>query len=266
MNAIVNGQTVRLADAAGIEPGIESPGVFETLLWRDGVPVFWREHWARFEAGCEWLQLQPSVNASSLRSAVETLAHANCLTTGVIRFVAWRNPEGTAEWRLDATPPRPHMALESFALALGPTLPTSDATRVYKHLGRTAWLSALRDARTRGLDEVLLLDPDGFVVEGGVSNVFMLQRGVLFTPPLRLGPLPGIVRGIVLELAASLGWECREEPFRAADLLASDGVWLTNSLIGVRPARSLDGQALPAAHPQLAALHAAARRQFGGGF
>lgn len=100
---------------------------------------------------------------------------------------------------------------------------------------------AAREARARGAFEAVLLNLAGEVAEGSSSNLFVARGGGLRTPPLAAGILPGLTRGLVLEIARSLGLAAEEGTLRAADLPAADEVFLTSTLKEVMPVRSVDG-------------------------
>ena len=92
-----------------------------------------------------------------------------------------------------------------------------------------------------GPDEHLLIaDRDGQVLETDRANVFAVIDGVLVTPPADGRILPGVTRAAVLRLAARDGCPVREEPITTARLLAASEVFVTNSVAGLVPARSLD--------------------------
>jgi branched-chain amino acid aminotransferase len=98
--------------------------------------------------------------------------------------------------------------------------------------------------RLRGSTAVLV-DPDGFVTEGTSGNVFFVRRGELLTPTTR-NVLPGVTRGVVLELARGLGitaQECDIAPLEAAD---ADEAFLTSTSIGILHARSFENRPLGA--------------------
>ncbi len=99
---------------------------------------------------------------------------------------------------------------------------------------------ASREAQSRGADEPLLLNLEGFVAEGASTNVFLVERGTLRTPPLSAGILPGITREVVLELLSGLSLPYREERLRLEDLLTADEVFLTSTTREVVPVRQLD--------------------------
>lgn len=85
-----------------------------------------------------------------------------------------------------------------------------------------------------------MLNPAGQVAEGTMTNLFIVKNGVVRTPPLEDGILPGITRGFVLELARETGVPVREESFPPADLLAADEAFLTGTTRAVQPILSVD--------------------------
>jgi branched-chain amino acid aminotransferase len=98
---------------------------------------------------------------------------------------------------------------------------------------------ALREAHEAGADDAILLDLRGRVTEGTTSNVFFVQRGVLVTPPLALGMLEGVTRGLFIEIARQEGLILREEPHGPEALAAADEVFMTSTLREAMPVTSL---------------------------
>ena len=89
-----------------------------------------------------------------------------------------------------------------------------------------------------GAAEVVFIDEPGFVTEGSWSNIFVERDGVLLTPPLSLGLLPGVLRAELIEKGRAV-----ESHLRLADL--GDGFFLGNSLRGLIPARLVGDAAAP---------------------
>ena len=81
-----------------------------------------------------------------------------------------------------------------------------------------------------GAAEVVFVDEPGFVTEGSWSNIFVERDGVLLTPPLSLGLLPGVLRAELIEKGRAA-----ESHLRLADL--AEGFYIGNSLRGLVPAR-----------------------------
>lgn len=89
-------------------------------------------------------------------------------------------------------------------------------------------------ARAKGLADSLFLSLDGHVLEGTVTNVFLVSRGRLQTPALH-GILPGVTRNEVIRLAKSLKIPVQERALTPRDFERADEVFLTNALIEVLP-------------------------------
>jgi branched-chain amino acid aminotransferase len=119
----------------------------------------------------------------------------------------------------------------------------------HKSLNYFIFLAARDAARRAGADEALLLDPAGQVVEAATSNIFSVRQGVVRTPPLDSGALPGITRQAILELCRAEGLPCQEVTLPLAEVTTSDEVFLTNSLVEVLPVASIDDHRLPADVP-----------------
>jgi len=99
---------------------------------------------------------------------------------------------------------------------------------------------AMREAQSRGAEEPVLLNQEGFVAEGASTNVFLARGGKVFTPPLSAGILAGITREVVLELLPGLHIPFREEPLRLDDLLGADEAFMTSTTREVVPVKQVD--------------------------
>lgn len=251
MNCMVDGRLEVGSSGPMPELPMGSTGVYETLLIRVGEPVFWREHWERFQAGCRTFDLSPAFQSESLRQQVAQLAKANGIGLGVARYAAWAGEGGTLRTRVDVSPPRPHMSRPAFKVLWGPVLDGIPPEPGCKHLRRIAWMEASKAARAAGADEALLHDAAGRLVEGGGSNVFFVERGVLHTPAVQSGALPGTMRAQVIKLAHELSWTVCQGSYGIAELEAAQEVWLTNAIIGVRHVVQLGERHFTADTPML---------------
>jgi len=109
----------------------------------------------------------------------------------------------------------------------------------------------------------LLLEPDGEVLEAGRANVFVAQRGVLVTPRADRRILPGLTRAAAIAVALSEAIAVEERALGREELLGADEVFLTGSVRGIEPARSLDGAPLASGSEIGEAIAAGLRRRYG---
>ncbi len=96
------------------------------------------------------------------------------------------------------------------------------------------------EARRLGFTEGLALNTAGFVSEGAGENVFIVQHGTLYTPPVAASILSGLTRDSVIKLARSAGLEVVEQNIPRELLYIADEVFLTGTAAEVTPVRSVD--------------------------
>jgi branched-chain amino acid aminotransferase len=96
------------------------------------------------------------------------------------------------------------------------------------------------EALANGFDEAIALGSDGMISEGSGQNVFVVQKGVVFTTPLNGTLLPGITRESIMTLARDAGLEVREQPLQREILYTADEIFLTGTASEVTPVRSVD--------------------------
>ena len=105
------------------------------------------------------------------------------------------------------------------------------------------------EAWNAGALEALMLDQNGFVNECTGDNIFLVKNGELITPPVYLGTLGGITRGVVIELAAKEGITVREEPFTRFDVFDADECFLTGTAAEVVPVVRVDKRPIGTSRP-----------------
>jgi branched-subunit amino acid aminotransferase/4-amino-4-deoxychorismate lyase len=109
-----------------------------------------------------------------------------------------------------------------------------------KTLSYTDTVLALAAARARGADDAVLLDTAGHLCEGTSSNLFLVIRGVVHTPPATCGILPGITRQAVLDMLADFDIPVEQFPIPPAALDAADELFLTSCLREIAPVTRVD--------------------------
>lgn len=225
--------------------------VYEGVKVVDRLPLFLEGHLERLAASAAALDLSMPWEPESVRPVLTRLLDAGGLATAMARLVLTAGPPGGAPTRLAWVEPLPDYA--------GPDTPpwrvACHPERVLpyrpdvKHTNRLAHAVARRRARERGLDDALLVHPDGWVLEGTASNLFFFEADTLHTPALECGILAGITRDVVLEIAPGTGFRTVEGRYPPAIVAAADECFATFTSAGVRPIAELDGQAFPAPVP-----------------
>lgn len=96
------------------------------------------------------------------------------------------------------------------------------------------------EAADMGFMEGITLDINGHVSEGSGENIFVVYRGVIYTPPVGASILLGVNRGYVISLAREMGYEVREETFPREMLYIADEIFFSGTAVEVTPVRSVD--------------------------
>jgi len=109
---------------------------------------------------------------------------------------------------------------------------------------------AKQEARAAGVDEAICLNEKGLLAEASMSNIFLVNDGILRTPGEESGILPGITREVVLELASQLGINTFEQDIRLDELFQTQEAFLTNSLMEIMPLTEIDGKPVGSGKPE----------------
>jgi para-aminobenzoate synthetase/4-amino-4-deoxychorismate lyase len=223
------------------------------MLVLGGEPVELEAHLERIEASLAALY------DAALPAAAADLVRAKCagLPLGRVRLTVAPDDDG--------------LRCEAVARAIDPAIvfPTRERGAELRGLAVAGGLGphklvdrpALPDST--GAAVPLLLEPDGEVLEAGRANVFVAQRGVLVTPRADRRILPGLTRAAAIAVAHDEAIAVEERALSRAELLGADEVFLTGSVRGIEPARSLDGAPLASGGEIGETLAAGLRRRFG---
>ncbi|MEM6483538.1 MAG: aminotransferase class IV [Pseudomonadota bacterium] len=114
-----------------------------------------------------------------------------------------------------------------------------------KHGNRLEQVLAAQEAHEAGFDDAIQCRASGFVQCTSCANVFIDRHGVFVTPPVERCGIAGTRRRLIVDtLAPSIGVPVQEEEFTLRDLLQADGVFVTNSLVGIRTVSRVDDHEL----------------------
>jgi branched-chain amino acid aminotransferase len=99
---------------------------------------------------------------------------------------------------------------------------------------------AVTEVQKAGYDEAILLTPEGYVADGSGENVFVVRDGVIYTPDLATGILPGITRDSVIQIAQDLGYTVVQKHLIRSDLHLADEVFMCGTAAEITPLREVD--------------------------
>jgi len=231
-------------------------GLFETMRAYNGTIFRLEQHLERLIKGAHLLGFGRSLSGKSLADACnETLAENSLKSARVRLTVSAGIGDGMPDPEACSSPTVMVVAREysprttatygrGFSAVISRWRRCQDsALGGIKSLSYVENLLAKFDAQRQGVEEALFLDGRGLLLEGSMSNVFIVREGALATPRPP-GILPGITRGDVLNLARSLATLVEERDIALQDLFSAQEAFLTNSVIEVMPLTKVDGKAI----------------------
>ncbi len=258
----MNGELVDWHDAkihVGTHALHYGSGVFEGIRCYDtdrGPAVFrLGDHLQRLHNSAQLIHMQLPYSLEELTGATNDLLAANALPECYIRPIAFY---GFGELGVAARGNPVEVAIMSWpwgaylgeeALRAGIRAKISSWQRiganVVPHVSKATGvylnsMLAVTEANNAGYDEAILLTGEGTVADGSGENVFVVRDGVLFTPDLSTGILPGITRDTVIQIAQDLGYKVVEKSLIRSDLYLADEVFMCGTAAEVTPLRSVD--------------------------
>jgi len=96
------------------------------------------------------------------------------------------------------------------------------------------------EAKDNGFAEGIALDSNGQISEGSGENIFIVHKGVIYTPPLSSSILGGITRDSAMTIAKDLGYEVKEASMSREMLYLADEIFFTGTAAEITPVRSVD--------------------------
>ena len=238
-------------------------GIYETLRSYEGMVFKFEEHISRLFHSAEMMRMRLPLDKDGIMSSVHDTLRVNNLSDAYIRMSVSRGP---GEIGLDPELcPEPTFVIIASQFHDYPTefyeqgvniavvktrrnhpLSINPAIKATNFLNN---IFAKIEAKEAGGFEGIMLNLDGFVAEGTISNIFFIKKGELCTPPVTAGILEGVTRDLVIKLAGGLGMQVSEELFDASGLKSADEVFITNTTLEIMPVRSIDGEAVGTGKP-----------------
>ncbi|MFO0792806.1 MAG: aminodeoxychorismate lyase [Candidatus Brocadiaceae bacterium] len=230
-------------------------GLFETIRAYSGKPFRLADHIERLSNSAKYLDIPFLQTTQEIQNIIEQLLELNNVTDAYIRMTLSRGWSVNGFIPAQKCYPTFVIQVKEISLYPGPlyktgvSLITSPVRRStscpisrHKTLNYLTNYLQKKEAIHRGVHDVLVLNTDGYIAECSVSNIFIVEKGVVITPSLMANILPGVTRKIVMELCAKNGIHVSEELFGLERVLSADEIFLTNSLMEVMPVSRIDGK------------------------
>ena len=232
-------------DDRGLQYG---DGVFETIAVKNGALLCWADHIERLSISCVQLNI-PFSDIPTLKQECEQLAKDHELA--VLKIMITRGqggrgyapPENPVPTRIISIYPWPKYSRDNHELGISTIVcqtryGASPALAGLKHMNRLEQVIARAECIDAYVDEGIVLDLNDNVIEGTMTNLFMVVDDQLMTPDLSLCGVKGVIRQKIIDHFPAISIQSISIDM----LFKAQEVFLCNSLIGVWPVTKIDEQ------------------------
>ena len=248
-------------------------GLFETIAARERRPCLLAMHLDRLYSDCRRLSLIPP-DRITLEQEINRLAAIR--QDGVIKLIVTRGESDRGYAYPAKQSSNRYLYLHQWPQHLedlsynsgihltvcGHPLSENPGLAGIKHLNRLDQVIGRNEWQDPAIHEGLMLDSAGSVIEGTMSNLFLVRAGRLYTPGLDRSGVAGIVRQLVIDQAESMGEPVVETRLTLDDLQQAEALYICNSLLGVLPVKRLRNREWVSTDWQHPAILAARERVF----
>lgn len=222
-------------------------GIYEVIPVYNGQPFYLEAHLERLERGFAFTRIGNPYSRTEWQQQIRALIEANgggdqALYLQVTRGAAPRDHRFPADTPstvfMQSSPLKVHRPDPVTAITAEDTRWLNCHIKTINLLGNVLLRQQAIDA---GCAETLLFRGEE-LTEGAASNTFIVQAGVVATPPLSRYILPGITRQVAIQLMAVAGIPFQERTLSRQEVLAADEVWMSSSTKELVPIVAIDGQ------------------------
>lgn len=232
-------------------------GLFETIAIVDGKTLLLEEHLNRLIKGCERLSipLHPPELKDEISHFLRTCVQEEASDKAILKLIITRGcgsrgydittanePVRILQWHEFPDYPE-NFSKQGVGVFLCKTpLAKNPVLAGLKHLSRLEQVLARAEWKSPDFQEGLMFNTDDLLIEGTMTNVFLVINNKLLTPLMDECGVDGVMRNYILNLAKQLKIDCGIEHISRESLKQADEVFLTNSIIGIWPVRQINQQ------------------------
>lgn len=253
MKAILNHEIIDLEDFKLTQTNrglLYGDGLFETIAYINNRPRFLSDHIMRLRNGAALLRIEwpDQFNLGTIEEHISALAKANnIMNVAIIRIHLWRESEGTfMPTKNDGffLLTMKHNDFKKLSVIITAGF-ANECRNMFSKWSSVKSMSSLNyvmagiEKKERELDEVIILDQEGYVSEALSSNIFWRKENTYFTPPLSTGCVEGVMKAWLDSALQNEGYQVLERKARKDEFLDADHIFTTNAA-GIAHIKSIE--------------------------
>lgn len=247
---IINGKPenrINISDR-GLQYG---DGIFETIAYRNGKAEFLEAHLSRLSVGCQRLRI-PFQQQTQLQKELAIVLNELADNDAVVKIIISRGSGGRGyladsniePTRIISTYPIPSYSENRTKIGVKvrfcqQRLSENSSLAGIKHLNRLEQVLARNEWHDPAIAEGIMLDQHDHIIEGTMSNLFVVKAAKLMTAELSKSGVAGIIRSQIIALAGANNIDCKEATLTKSTLVNADEVFVCNSIVGLWPVISI---------------------------
>lgn len=245
----VDGECEKISESMVFEK-VTGTAIYEVIRVSGGRPLFLEDHLARMFQSAGLIEFKIGYDKSQIEAFVANLISANEIDNNNIKILAAETKEGNNIFLVYAVksfyPPESYYRDGVNTISFRHQRATPNAK--VQH-------SEFRERVKEAMDkadafEALLVNEEGYILEGSRSNMFYVMDEVLFTAPAS-DVLLGITRKHIIKMAENMGYKVRERRLHESELKKVEGLFISGTSIGVLPVSKVNGTRLETAKNKL---------------
>ncbi len=245
MYVVYNNQLIRSEDLSSFLENrsfLYGDSLFETMIVRNGCINLFNDHFKRLKKGSKTLRFSFSFQKDLLQSQIHLLLQANAIDSPArVRLQVWRRSGGyytpfTNEVDFIITVERfeRKLSIVSKVNFCAHTFISPSPFSRFKTGNALSFILASIEKKEEGLDDVILLNHNKYIVEATSSNIFWEKDNIYYTPSLQTGCVAGVMRKNIIRLMKTEKLEIQKGKFPASELLSAHSAFLCN-VTGIYP-------------------------------
>lgn len=211
-------------------------GLFETIIAKNGSIRFLPYHVERLFQGLNMLHIDHNFTLEKIKGHIQQLLSKNQLSNARIKLQVWRADGGlytpsnnTAEFLIIAVPHEENQKIIARCTFSEQVTVSYNSISKFKTCNSLPYILAALEKQSKNLDEIIILNNEGYIAECTASNIFWYKEGVYYTPEILTGCIEGIMRKHVLNIAKRHNITIKAGKYNKEDLLSAESAFTTNA-------------------------------------
>jgi len=219
-------------------------GLFETIKIIQGKTVFLNEHYQRMKKSSMVLNLKIDIDLSKVFEMADELIKINKIQEGSLKLLLLKGLE------------HDHMMINTnskkyeqekynhgVSIKISERIKNEKSLLInHKTINYLENILEKKAALKEGYDDAMFLNSKEYITETTVANIFFINKKEIYTPSVDSGILPGVVREKVFYIAEKKNIVLKEGHFSKEEIMNSESVFVTNSLMGIMPVKLIDNK------------------------